>query len=1055
MKKSKLFLMLLALMAFGPTAWAQWTGSGTSSDPYLITSTEDWNTLATNVENANTYNTYSGTYFKLTEDITISEMVGKKVSNTGVDSDDYRFFCGNFNGNGHTLTLNLNASENICAPFRYINGATIRYLIVDGTITGNGCKQLAGIAGMADGYIHITSCWVKASMTSSFSGDSSIAGLMVQIAGGGRVYFTNCLFTGSFNCPNANKLGGFVGWTADNGIGNYTNCLFKPSSVTIGSTEGCSTFARLHSGGSATFTKAYYDYRNDNNFVTNQGTVGTSMTNNEYLTEFGSGWEIVTENNVEMVVPVVPSLRPFTGAGTEESPYQIANATDWNNLAYNVSTCEENYSGKYFILTNDINVSSMVGTYTSDSDYKAFRVTFDGNGHTVTINVSGQKRFAAPFKCVNGVTIKNLRTAGTIDGTGNNDGKLLAGIVGVSFGNTNIFECISSASITTDYSQDAALAGIVAAYKSGDLTVEGCVFNGSMIAGSSDSNRCGGIVGYRYGGSCSVSNSVFAPTALNVSTGDTGYSATFARTSNSAQVTITNCYYTQTLGAVQGKQARTITGSNVTVENAGASSSGTTIGVIGYGTGIKYNNVLYAGNGDNVSLSFTAPEGYAISTVSYTYEGGSETTINPVNGVYSFTMPDANVTINATLWNVYTKDITAYTSAENGWYLIASPIGTVSPENVTHMTENTFDIYRFNQNPAITIVEGVNKYLEWENWKRSNEGEGGINHYHFNLEPGRGYLYANSGNVTLTFIGTPYDGDGKVTLVRSNSNGNNKTNMLGWNLIGNPFGVTAYIDRDFYVMNTEGSDIVAAERADYHVEAMEGIFVQASEDGETLTFSIQAPGKGHIQKPEPEQVVLNLSRDCGSVIDRAIVRMGEGQTLPKFQIRENSTKLYIPQGSEEYAIATSNGQGEMPLNFKAKEDGSYTLTVNPVGVEISYLHLIDNMTGADIDLLQTSEYTFKAKTTDYESRFRLLFSAGSVFGDEDGDNAAFAFIRNGEIIITEANANATLQIVDVMGRVIVSGDAKHCVSTTVMMPGVYVLRFVNGNDVKTQKMIIQ
>ena len=72
MKKSKLFLMLLVLFAFGPTAWAQGlSGSGTEADPYLITSTADWNTFASNV---NRDNNYLNEFLKLTADITVSEM---------------------------------------------------------------------------------------------------------------------------------------------------------------------------------------------------------------------------------------------------------------------------------------------------------------------------------------------------------------------------------------------------------------------------------------------------------------------------------------------------------------------------------------------------------------------------------------------------------------------------------------------------------------------------------------------------------------------------------------------------------------------------------------------------------------------------------------------------------------------------------------------------------------------------------------------------------------------------------------------------------------------
>jgi hypothetical protein len=42
-----------------------------------------------------------------------------------------------------------------------------------------------------------------------------------------------------------------------------------------------------------------------------------------------------------------------------------------------------------------------------------------------------------------------------------------------------------------------------------------------------------------------------------------------------------------------------------------------------------------------------------------------------------------------------------------------------------------------------------------------------------------------------------------------------------------------------------------------------------------------------------------------------------------------------------------------------------------------------------------------------------------------------------------------------MGRVVLSGDAINRVSTGGMTPGVYVLRLINGNDVKTQKMVIE
>ena len=136
------------------------------------------------------------------------------------------------------------------------------------------------------------------------------------------------------------------------------------------------------------------------------------------------------------------------------------------------------------------------------------------------------------------------------------------------------------------------------------------------------------------------------------------------------------------------------------------------------------------------------------------------------------------------------------------------------------------------------------------------------------------------------------------------------------------------------------------------------------------------------------------------------------------------------------------------------KNGIYTINVNTDRIEFDYLHLVDNLMGNDIDLLVEPSYTFEAKTTDYTSRFKLVFS---VSGDADSDNAPFAFVNNGDIIIVGANANATLQIVDVLGHILVSreGDAIHRVSTNGLAPGVYVLRLIEGEKVRTQKIVIE
>lgn len=82
--------------------------------------------------------------------------------------------------------------------------------------------------------------------------------------------------------------------------------------------------------------------------------------------------------------------------------------------------------------------------------------------------------------------------------------------------------------------------------------------------------------------------------------------------------------------------------------------------------------------------------------------------------------------------------------------------------------------------------------------------------------------------------------------------------------------------------------------------------------------------------------------------------------------------------------------------------------------------------------------------------------AGDANDDNDGNDAPFAYINNGEIVITADAGDAQLQIVDMKGRVIASyGGHTRCVPTSGMPADVYVLRLIDGNSVRTQKIVIQ
>ena len=396
----------------------------------------------------------------------------------------------------------------------------------------------------------------------------------------------------------------------------------------------------------------------------------------------------------------------------------------------------------------------------------------------------------------------------------------------------------------------------------------------------------------------------------------------------------------------------------------------------------------------------------------------------------------------------YTLFIDGYADNDNpdgGYYLIASPVN-VNPA-IAGMTDGNFDLYWFDQ----TQEE------EWRNYEATP----------FNLVPGMGYLYAHDTDVTLTFAGEPTAIDPYLASLVYDD----EAEFAGWNLVGNPFGETAYINCDFYGMNEDGSElclhgygpgnastpspISSIPEGYYPINIMQGVFVLAHEDGDELLFytenTVPTPWGGGGDEPE-KSIVMNINNDLNSLVDRAIIRFGEGRQLPKLMLNEANTKLYIAEGSEEYAVVRSTNENTTPVSFHAAKNGTYTLSINTENVEMEYLHLIDNIIGADIDLLANPNYTFEANNTDYANRFAL------VYATTDGVNAnntkPFAFFNGSDWFINN-EGEATLQVIDMTGRMLsneqINGNYNKSLN---LSAGVYVIRLSNGNAVKTQKIVI-
>ena len=360
------------------------------------------------------------------------------------------------------------------------------------------------------------------------------------------------------------------------------------------------------------------------------------------------------------------------------------------------------------------------------------------------------------------------------------------------------------------------------------------------------------------------------------------------------------------------------------------------------------------------------------------------------------------------------------------WVFIASPLASSMPPTavyglVADPVEKNYDLYRFNQS---------GKKGEWENYKNIEHTEG------FVLENGKGYLYANKNNVTLTFAGTMnMNASHTVALAYDD-----RANLPGWNLIGNPFTEAAYIDRSYYKMNTKGTDVEPVETfGATPVAAYSGIMVHAETSGESVTFTKSGPkssDNGGLQ------ITLSKAGVRGDEAqDKVIVSFNKYAQLSKFIFNEDNAKLYIPMGGEDYAIAYSDRQSNMPLYFKTKEMGIYTMSFEGA---IDNIKIIDNLDGSVIDLNAEKSFTFVGTPSDRNDRFTIVFNTPAT---ED-----FAYQSGDGIVV---NGEGELQVFDIMGRMV----AKYHVNgvETVNIPcqsGVYVLRLL-GKETNTQKIVIK
>ena len=530
---------------------------------------------------------------KMTADIELNADIdlGQEIVMVG---NQYHLYSGTFDGQGHTLTINWNTGTRVrVAPFESVDNTTIKNLHVKGEIKSKG-DGLSGLIANVYGTTTISGCIIEVNLKAK----TILAGMVRWVINYGKLTITDCIVKGDFtvtkkgeiisgfvcrqygNCTLTNCL--YLGTNNANNNESYTfagnntevkNCYYLNA---CGKAQGTKiTDEQLKNGavaymlqarrsqmvwGQTIGTDAQPQFTADEakkickvDFVDNGKTVfsryvnkggkvtaptvqdikGTSYTPHHYYAlTVASDFNANAPVNDDMTVEV---------SFTEKEFYEIASKDDWKAFCDIVESGQTSVDAK---LMRNVDLGGDIVQVGTSSKY--YSGTFDGQGHTLTVNWNVNASDIAPFRHVRGATIKNLRTAGTIKSSR----MYIGGLIDEAYGETTVTGCVSNVDLTSTYADDRCGAGGMVSYIGSNSRVDftDCIVKGSIYA-STDKGKTGmgGFV-YSQNGTCTFTNCLYVGT--NNANSSSERINTFAH-----NATVTNCYYRNNCGRGQGTQA--------------------------------------------------------------------------------------------------------------------------------------------------------------------------------------------------------------------------------------------------------------------------------------------------------------------------------------------------------------------------------------------------------------------------------------------------------------------------------------------------------------------
>ncbi len=461
--------------------------------------------------------------------------------------------------------------------------------------------------------------------------------------------------------------------------------------------------------------------------------------------------------------------------------------------------------------------------------------------------------------------------------------------------------------------------------------------------------------------------------------------------------------------------------------------------------------------GDNVVIPFDGQ--VTISSAKATANCNDITIESTSDGTGSLIIEGTLIVAGTAVSELY---LDAYTSGNDGWHLLSSP--------VDNMELDGSDFVR---------LEGYDDLFMWDevNYQWLNYDQSGFT----NFTNGIGYLvaYSNLTAGTKEFEGTLNNANiTHPNLSVTSGQGN------GWHLLGNPFQSTLHWTNSASTWNPnniytaakvlQGRSLidVTSDGVRQHIPANQGFFVKAT--NATNSITIPTAERVHNTTSYYKSGIANaleLSAINGNeaiktwvqILDKSTNGYDENLDINYLSIIYDAPQFFSIVDDEWYVstnrVPEVNEITTIQLGFRAYENTEFTLFADLIDSFDDDLDLIleDTQEDVQIDLRKTAEYTFMANADELTERFKLHLLKTTGIHEAAIEGLSIYSHANTLYLNSDKARDAQVEMYNVTGQKVMAKKIVMDGLTQInanLTTGWYVVKVSTAEGIATQKVFI-